>query len=254
MIALSIVSHSQGQLASRLLDCIAADNSGLVSQVIYTRNVPEDDEVERHRELPGFIVIDNAERKGFGANHNAAFRLCRAPYFCVLNPDITWDHAPFAALLKCFTDTSRDSSSLGLVAPQVRSPSGRVENTGRRLYTIGELISQKRAPRNHSANPDWLAGMFLLFRSEAFRSIGGFDERYFLYIEDVDICSRLRLQGWTLMQCTHARITHDARNTSHRSARFALWHVLGMIRYWRSGTFWRFRSLLKKERDQGARQ
>ncbi len=272
MICLSVVSHGQAAIASRLLDCIertvrdarAAGQTPLISQVVYTRNVPESDTVTQRTLLPNLVVLDNNAPRGFGENHNAAFQHCKAPFFCVVNPDIEWQGDPFQALVGCFGSdqsaprpaprlmtTPQALGALGLVAPLIRSPAGKLENTARRLYTILELISQKLRPANHGAAAHWLAGMFLLFRSDAYAQIGGFDERYFLYIEDVDICSRLRLAGWTLTQCQDATVLHDARNSSHRSLRYASWHLGGMIRYWTSSAFWRYRTLLAREADRG---
>jgi GT2 family glycosyltransferase len=279
LICLSVVSHGQGAVASRLLDSIertaiaarAAGTTSPVSQVIYTRNVAEADGVSVRSALPGLTVIDNRSPRGFGENHNAAFQHCQAPYFCVVNPDIEWARDPFPALLACFGDSGDASApsasngrrkgspiprplatpqarhARGLVAPLVLSPDGTIENTARTLYTVREMLVQKLRPTNRGADAHWLAGMFLLFRSDAYGQIGGFDERYFLYIEDVDICSRLRLAGWTLAQCPEASVVHDARNASHRSPRYMLWHLAGMVRYWRSSAFWRYRALLARE-------
>ena len=82
--------------------------------------------------------------------------------------------------------------------------------------------------------------MFLLFDSRAYNEIRGFDEGYFLYIEDVDICSRLCLAGWSLAQVADTRVVHDARKQSHRSLRFTRWHIGGMLRYWTRTCFWRY--------------
>ena len=180
-------------------------------------------------------MIRNETPKGFGANHNTAFSHCRTRYFAVLNPDLRFERDPFPALLRGFAAPER-----GLMAPQIYSPEGRLENTARKLYTPRELIRQKLQPANHGSDPDWIAGMFLLFDTRAYRAIKGFDEGYFLYIEDVDICSRLCLAGWTLAQAADARVVHDARKQSHRSLRFTLWHIGGMLRYWTRVCFWRY--------------
>ena len=243
MISVSIVSHGQRDIALEFLRKVAFLKPTMVSRIVYTCNVPEEALPALdfgHIELQ---VIRNARPQGFGENHNAAFRHSREPYFCVVNPDIVLDTDPFPALLDCFSD-----SALGLVAPLVTTPSHRIENTARSLYTPVELLSQKLRPRNLGPDSDWLAGMFLLFRSEAFRAVHGFDEGYFLYIEDVDICTRLRVSGWKLRQCQDAQVVHDARKSSHRSLRYTTWHLGGMLRYWRSPTFWRFRRLLQKDR------
>src|SRR5574343_91402 len=95
MISVSIVSHGHGDMVVVLLRQLLACPE--VAQVIITRNLPE------NLELPGgerVLLLDNAKPLGFAANHNAAFRHCIAPFFCVLNPDIELSGNPFPALLK----------------------------------------------------------------------------------------------------------------------------------------------------------
>jgi len=250
MICLSVVSHGQQDIALRFLRALAELRPLLVSQVIYTCNLPEPDLPPLELGHIRLVTLRNLSAKGFSENHNAAFKLCAAPYFGVVNPDILLPSDPFPALVEAFEDTS-----VGVVAPVVASPALEVENTSRRLYTPFELLRQKLRPSNLGEHGDWLAGMFLLFRSRAFRAVKGFDEGYFLYIEDVDICTRLRLAGWTLRQCASAQVIHDARKTSHRSLRYTVWHLRGMFRYWRSPTFWRYRRLLldRRQRHAGGR-
>jgi GT2 family glycosyltransferase len=243
MICLSVVSHGQLSLATELLRGIARIRPALLSRIIYTRNIPEDDLPDLDLGPIELTVISNQRVQGFGTNHNAAFALCREPVFCVCNPDIVLDSDPFPALVQALQE-----ARLGIVAPLVVSPQGSVENTSRALYTPREVIAQKLRPANRAAQADWLAGMFLLFRSEAYREIGGFDPDYFLYIEDVDICTRLRLAGWRLRQVPEARVIHHARKQSHRSPGHTRWHLAGMFRYWRSLSFWRYRALLRRER------
>ncbi|MDO4231466.1 MAG: glycosyltransferase [Lautropia sp.] len=242
-ITLSIVSHGQRDIALHLLQDIARLQPPDVAEIIYTANIAEP-------ELPAIdtghirlVIIRNQKVQGFGTNHNAAFRHCNTPYFCVMNPDLRLEEDPFPALLEGFKVPGR-----GLMAPLIFSPEGRMENTARKLYTPRELIRQKLSPQNHgAAQPDWIAGMFLLFDSSAYRGIKGFDEGYFLYIEDVDICSRLCLAGWSLAQSNDARVIHDAQKRSHRSLRFTFWHIGGMLRYWTRPCFWQYRARLKRE-------
>jgi N-acetylglucosaminyl-diphospho-decaprenol L-rhamnosyltransferase len=243
MICLSVVSHGQLSLATEFLRCIARIRPAQLSHIIYTRNIAEGDLPDLDLGHIGLTVVTNDQVQGFGTNHNAAFAHCRQPIFCVCNPDIVLESDPFPALVEAFRD-----EHVGLVAPLVMSPQGAVENTSRALYTPFEVLAQKLRPANRAARADWLAGMFLLFRSEAYRTISGFDSGYFLYIEDVDICTRLRLAGWTLRQVPEARVIHNARKQSHRSPGHTRWHLAGMSRYWLSRSFWRYRALLRRER------
>lgn len=246
-VCLSIVSHGQHDLASRLLACLCEAPSTAIDRVIYTRNLPEPALdaalVKRIRSIADWQVIDNERPAGFGRNHNAAFSRCQSRHFAVLNPDITWTREPVTVL----RDTLDGDQDLGIVAPVVLSPGGRIENTARLLYSPVELAGQKRQPTNHATRPAWLAGMFLCFRAQAYAAIGGFDERFHLYVEDVDICSRMRLAGWGLRQVGDAVVVHDAQRASHRSWRHRRWHLAGMLRYWTSPIFWNYRAMLMRD-------
>ena len=78
---------------------------------------------------------------------------------------------------------------------------------------------------------DWVAGMFMLFRSEDFREVGGFDERFFLYYEDVDICRRLLSRGQRCVFQPDASVIHHARRASRRDLRLMGIHASSAARY-----------------------
>lgn len=228
MISVSIVSHGHGDMVSRLVAQLQACPE--VGQIIVTRNVPE------ALNVPGATIVDNPEPKGFGANHNAAFKLCDQPYWCVLNPDIELIGNPFPILLGLLQHDRR----LGMVAPLVRNPGGQIEDSVRRFPTVFSImakvlgVSEGRHPIDSSAEivfPDWVAGMFMLYSSEAYEKLGGFDERYFLYYEDVDICARAWRARIGIAVATSVAVVHDARRTSHRNLRYLRWHLSSMLRF-----------------------
>lgn len=232
MIAVSIVSHGHGAMVERLAAALLACPE--VAQLLVTRNIPEALALPADGRLQ---VIDNAAPKGFGANHNAAFAHCAQPFFCPLNPDIELDGNPFPALLAAL---ERDGAALA--APLVRAPDGGVEDSIRHFPTPGGLLRKAlgrgdgryRLPADGADfHPEWVAGMFMLFRSDAYGRLGGFDEGYFLYYEDVDICVRLWRQGFKVLACPAVGVVHDARRDSRRSLRHLRWHLASMARYFR---------------------
>lgn len=235
-LSISIVSHAQAALAATLLgDLASLDASG--TEILVTINVPErEDELleaaQRCRAKVRFLR--NASRMGFGANHNAAFRQAQGRFFAVLNPDLRIGRDPFPTLVSL-----AGNGAVGVAAPVVRSPGGDLENSARRFPTplsiAFKLITRRMHPEypitGSVLHPDWVAGMFMLFRREAYESIGGFDERYFLYYEDVDICWRLRRAGLDVVQATTVEVTHAARRDSHRRISYLAHHVRGMSRF-----------------------
>lgn len=233
-VSVSIVSHGHGALVLALLSDLGRLDPPSVGEVILTLNVPEDEPFEPPPMPVPLRVVRNASPRGFGANHNLAFALARGAWFAILNPDLRLDTDPFECLLGAF-----ETPEVAIAGPRIVDPAGRVAASARRLYTPLEIGARLVRPARAVASPDWIAGMFMLARADAFAAVGGFDERYFLYIEDVDLCTRLRAAGWRVVFIPEVTAIHDARFASHRSLRHLAWHVTGMLRYWRTPAFWR---------------
>lgn len=236
VISISIVSHQQGELVAALLSDIAAYCT-LPLEIMLTVNVPETLPFDAGSYPFPVKVINNTTRKGFGANHNAAFASSRSDYFCVLNPDIRFERDPFPALLAGLSDPLA-----GVIAPLVVGPDGRIEDSIRcfpaPLGIVRKVFSGKRAADyvigHTDIRPDWVAGMFMLWRTDVFRRLEGFDEDFFLYYEDVDICARLQREGFRVLAVPDVSVTHYARRSSHRNMRYLRWHLTSMLRY-----FWK---------------
>jgi hypothetical protein len=229
-VTVSVVSHGQNRLVNELLrDLAGLGSTGL--KIIVTQNAPD---AEPLAAAANVEVVVNDWPKGFGANHNAAFRRCSTKLFSIVNPDIRLHADPFPGLI-----TALRSGRGGVIGPLARNPEGRVEDSARRFPTFGSLLLKllpgspgpdyplDQGPRE----VDWVAGMFMLFRSDAYRAAGGFDERFFLYYEDVDICRRLRLLGYTCVFHPEVSVTHDARRASRKNLRLMGTHAASAARY-----------------------
>jgi N-acetylglucosaminyl-diphospho-decaprenol L-rhamnosyltransferase len=233
LITVSVVSHGQNALVNPLLSDLARYCHGEL-KLILTENIADSSYA---LEIPAGTPVErivNPTPKGFGANHNAAFARCRTELFCVANPDIRLASDPFKQLT-----TTLIERRAGVVGPLVRSEHGSVEDSARRYPTLASLaqkaltqdITLDYAADRGALDVDWIAGMFMLFRSETFRAVDGFDERYFLYYEDVDLCRRLRKAGWPVIYEPAASVIHAARRASRRHPRLALTHIVSAIRF-----------------------
>ena len=249
-ILVSIVSHGHGKHLESLLSDLALPGNYEFVTVILRLNMPEAiDLYDRSWPFP-LEIVSNDREQGFSVNHNATFRQfgeTGAPrFYCVLNPDIRLQAGTMAALL-AFCE---QNPSVALFAPQVCAPDGRVEANARRLPAPGEIFRKgvmrffrQGLVEERSDTWDWFAGMFMLFDVTAFRSIGGFDERYFLYYEDVDICCRLHLAGLGLRYCPTVTVVHDAQRGSHRNFGLFLRHLFSVVRFFSSPVYRQCRRL-----------
>jgi GT2 family glycosyltransferase len=158
----------------------------------------------------------------------------------VINPDIRFNHDPFPALIACLQD-----SSIALAAPLVVNEKGEIEDSARHFPTplkivckaLGGCKGGNYLVKDEVVFPDWVAGMFIVFRRATFEQLGGFDQRYFLYYEDVDLCARLSLLHYKVALCPDARVVHQAHRSSHKSFKYMRWHLASMLRFFCSLPF-----------------
>jgi N-acetylglucosaminyl-diphospho-decaprenol L-rhamnosyltransferase len=232
-VTVSIVSHGQADLVRKLLVNLNEFSSAGISCVIVTLNIAEPD---LHKDLIlrfPVKVLSNPRPKGFGANHNAAFASCTTPWFLVLNPDIELTADPIAPLIASATPTT------GMLAPRILEPGHSQPEPYRNLLTPAEIVTRRLGPVNAASRAEWVPGMFMLLRAEVFALLKGFDERYFMYVEDADLCARLQLAGWQITVVELVTVIHDARRASWRQWRALSWHIASLVRWWTSRAFWR---------------
>jgi GT2 family glycosyltransferase len=167
-------------------------------------------------------TVDLAEgNRGFGAGMNRGVEVAGrlgARFFLLLNPDAVLAAADVDALLR---RVRRRPDAL--VAPRIVRPDGSLWSEGDDLYLDDGRIRAVRRRGDHPEAPvrPWLSGACLLLSEELWRRVGGFDERYFLYWEDVDLSWRVVAAGGELEICDDASATHDEGGTQGTRRRFA---------------------------------
>ncbi len=253
-IAISIVSHGHGPELLAVLDALARSGSVPLRRVWVTLNIPEPaiwrslHANERHHRWPYALqVIANAAPKGFGANHNQAFahELTEADVadcFGVLNPDMLWVADPLPGLLAAISQ-----AGAGCAYPLQLASDGTEQDHRRSVPSPVALWRRhfsQRGPKfgEFNGTPDWVNAACLVFPRQVYAEVGGFDERYFMYCEDVDICLRLQLAGYRLVEAANARVTHHAHRSSRRNLRHLWWHVRSLWRLWHSDAYRRFQT------------
>ena len=230
MVAVSIISHGHGKMVVELVSRLLTFPE--VAEIIVTKNISEE---LLFPVSPRVLIIENKIPKGFGQNHNFAFVKSGQKYFCPLNPDIKLPSNPFPRLIVALKDFDA-----ALVAPLVINNKGDIEDSARyfpTLYSLWKKLIFKTQGRYMKKKgdpiffPEWIAGMFMLFESTAYRKINGFDKKYYLYYEDVDICMRLWQFGYSMIVDPSVCIIHDARRSSRANYTYMKWHLKSMAIY-----------------------
>ena len=214
-----IVNYESGEA---LLRCVEAWRSDGASRLVVVDNGSRDGSVDRVRSLhPALEVIDPGRNLGYGAAANRGVAATDEPLIVVCNPDLDVRSGALAALAGALAEHPRRA----LVGPMIRTSEGARYPSARRFPSLidagGHALLGIFAPDNRftrayqhhelddatgvAVEVDWVSGACFLVRRSAFEEVGGFDESYFMYAEDVDLCWRLREIGWSGGVCAHGR-------------------------------------------------
>jgi N-acetylglucosaminyl-diphospho-decaprenol L-rhamnosyltransferase len=183
---------------------------------------------------------------GFGAAANRGVGATSAARLLVCNPDLTFPADFVRALIDpLLLPLSKDSPlwyGAACIAPRLLNPDGSVQASVGRFPTIGGVVGDQFWPREQrkyvrpqpetAGLVDWAAGACLLLRRDKFEEVGGFDERFFLYVEEVDLQRRLWAVNGQTWFAPEACVTHHAPNASRPPrAKVQRWAAQGLLRY-----------------------
>ena len=139
------------------------------------------------------------------------------------------------------------ADSYGVNCELILNGAGSIEDSARRFPTplkifckvFGGCKGQDYQVGSAPLEPDWVGGMFMVFCRSTYEHVGGFDQNFFLYYEDVDLCARIRLRGLRVVMTPGVQATHLARRSSHSSAAYSLMHIRSMFRFFTSIVFFK---------------
>lgn len=241
--SLSIVSHGHlAQVRDLLGDCARLLDPAQ-HEIVLTLDIPE---ALAPINLPWrgpLRVIRNARSQSFGANHNAALAEATGIHVALLDPDLRLLGNPFPELVRALS-----AGNAGIAATRVQEPDGQVADHARPVPTPGRLLRRYTGEPRAAYAPDlsavidvdWVAGLFMSMRRQTWTQLGGFDPRYRLYCEDVDLCLRVWNQSLRVQVVPGEWVLHPPRRQTLRRARHFYWHCRSLVRLWRSAGYREF--------------
>jgi len=194
------------------------------------------------KEYPSVVILEQEKNDGFGSGHNAVIPLLESDYHAVVNPDIIIDRDVLYELAS-FMD---DNDDVGIVTPKILNPDGSDQQLPKRDPTFAALLGRRAfrerlknevehyqmLDRDLSAQQDieFATGCFFMIRTDLFKRLQGFDTRFFVYYEDMDITRRAR-EMMRVVYYPHTCVYHAWERSSAHSLKYFFILVIGMFKY-----------------------
>ncbi len=231
----SIVKHTQNSIFSLyVVDNASPDGTGV--------------KLKNAKFAADVKIILQDENKGFGAGHNAVLPLLQSEFHAIINPDIILSNNAINTLCEYLIQ----NPDVVMVTPRLFYPSGKEQFTAKRKPTFMALLSRQLPlpflkkfelsyqMRNEDLTKpteiDFCTGCFFVIRTDVFKKIGGFDEGYFMYVEDADITRKAQKYG-KVMYVPTASVIHAWHRAPNKHIKQFLLQLSSMFRYWKKWGF-----------------
>lgn len=260
-LSILIVTYNSATLIAGLLDRLQDQLSaatGLQAEVILVDNASSDATADLvAREYRWVTLVRSARNLGFAAGNNLAAQRASGEFLLLLNPDAV----PAPGSLAAGVELMRAHPQVGLGGGQLLAPDGNAQPSARmfptlrdELFTLSGLaarfphspllarMDRRWADPAQPAAVDWIPGAFVFIGRATWRALGGFDERFFMYYEEVDLCRRLREHGLTVHYWPQLRATHiggasartvDRARVSRSGNQLEGWRMRSALLYYR---------------------
>ncbi len=249
-VTVSIVNWNTREYLRKCLESVLAQNSGISIEINVVDNASTDGSAAMVRSEFGNHVrlITMSRNAGFAAAQNQSIRLASGRYVFLLNPDSVLNSPDVLRKMVEFMDANKD---VGFLGPKVVNPDGSLQYSARRFPTmlaavfrhtlLGRLFPNNAFVRRYLmtdwahdriAEVDWLSGSALLVRKETIQQIGLLDERFYMYLEDVDWCRRAHDAGWRVVYFPEVTVIHKIGGASDQNpVEMIKEHHKSMLRY-----------------------
>ncbi|GGX36472.1 glycosyltransferase family 2 protein [Undibacterium squillarum] len=257
-LSIIIVSYNAREVLRQCLQCLQQEVRHCAAEVIVVDNASRDGSAEMvSAEFPAFQLYRSDLNLGFAGGNNYGYRYARGEYILLLNPDAFLTPGSLSLALQ----RMQEQPQVGLAGARLSDPQGHLQPSGRLFPSLlNEFLVMSglssRFPHSRLcgrfdrtwANPaqaaqvDWVPGAFTIIRRSALGDAGLFDERYFLYYEEVDLCRRLKQQGCQIWYWPELSVTHiggacskavSDQHFSKSGSQLTLWRMRSALLYYR---------------------
>lgn len=246
-LAVVIVNYDTGPWLGRCLDALERGRGGVATEVVVVDNASRDGSERAADGRPGVTLVRNPVNRFLSPAWNQGARRTAAPLVLFLNPDTEVLRGTLADLVAA----AREHPRAAVVGPLIRSQDGSIYPSGRPFPGIRDAVGHALLAPMWPDNPftrryhlggwdrtsarrvDWVSGACMLIRRDALDDVGGFDEGFPLYGEELDLSTRLRERGWEVRYDPRVEVLHAGGVSTGRSRAMHRMHSASVFRYYR---------------------
>ncbi|MCI9530646.1 MAG: glycosyltransferase [Lachnospiraceae bacterium] len=244
-ISIAIVAYHNEEDVRNAVCSIMGHTADVVSKKIYIidNSTQQNGLGELEREWPQVEYLPTGRNLGFGRGHNYVLSRLDSKFHAIVNPDILLVEDSLSALMGFLEKTGA-----GMAVPRLLDTEGKLQAVYRREVTVADMgirmflhsHFKKRQAYHTMQDMDYgkpfqvpfAQGSFLVVRTKLLQELGGFDERYFMYMEDADLCRTVNLVS-SLWYCPDTGVIHKWERGSHKDRKLLKAHIVSMVRYFR---------------------
>jgi N-acetylglucosaminyl-diphospho-decaprenol L-rhamnosyltransferase len=249
--------HSLDEIQRFYQSIQKVDIKGEVELIISSNSLYDKEEQERIRREYSFAKWTfNEKNGGFAYGINMGLKVAKGDYLLMCNPDVVVKKGISAAI-----DFLAEHNGVGAVGPLIMDAKGNIQDSCREYVTpfnyvvrqLKRIVSRRERITEYDSHTmqtvDWTIGAFILMTREAYNLTKGLDEGYFMYAEDLDFCTRLRIAGKEIVYFPEMEIEYKGTSSARHSWKYAKIFLESHLRYWRRFGFTLHRGGYKKKVD-----
>jgi len=235
-----IVNYNVSQFLQLCLDSVLDAIKNIEAEIIVVDNASIDDSCAVVRErYPNVRLIANTENVGFSKANNQGVKEAKGDYICILNPDVVLSEATFEMLFQFVR--RKQEKEIGAIGVQLIDGAGNFLPESKRnlpkpliafnkLFGIGQSYYANHLNRTDSGPIEILVGAFMFIKKSIYNTVGGFDERYFMYGEDIDLSHSIHIAGYQnyyigAISAIHYKGESTAKDITYRKRFYGAMHL-----------------------------
>ena len=248
MISIVIIEYNSLDDINKCVVNIKQRCKAMEHEIIVSSNscYPKEKQEYCVRTLPDVQWCFNEKNGGFGYGMNQGLKIAKGNYMIVMNPDVR-----IIGNVSILVDFLKSHRKVVAIAPQIIGHDGQIQDSCRKFPTPWrffvrqlhrkfkgeELVMNEGYDYSKIQTVDWVPGAFIMMKREVFEIFDGFDDNYFLYFEDVDLCTRIWKAGYQVVYHPMVQIEYEGSRSARKSMKYAKIFMQSQLRYWKKNGY-----------------